>query len=331
MNTLSRVFLSLFSAFFVCSVSAFSDISPEDPDRHAFEHLRDVGIVRNFPGGAFAPANMVTKAEALAFALRAGGIAIPAEFSQEFLPNDVDPNSWQASVVARARELKISNLNSQEFFPNAIVSKAEYLAFLFRATKVNFDPFFSKTAIISADVPPESWFAPHFRYAQKYGIANRSADDLYYPFQGLSKRDIAKITFRQLRIFHGDAATKKFIEMQAHINQFIDFVQKDESEKATFHLQKILILSREITLQKNDETAIAAMALSKSLKNLVASLQSIKYGNRLKAVESLLLASNYAERAEQKSDIIAPVAKEIAFIIDETLNNFVSQRYTYAY
>lgn len=331
MKIFTRIFCFLILPFFVSQTHAFIDVAQDDPDRAIFEHIRDVKIIQQFPDGNFHPTALVTKAEGLAFALRAGGIAIPAEFDIENIPTDVDPNSWQAPVLARARELKITSSNIQNFLPNNPISKAEYLAFLFRATKVNFDPFFSKTDIPATDIPAEEWFSPHFRYAKKYGIAHVAADGNYYPWKALSRREVAVMTYRQLRMFHGDAATKKFAELQAHIDEFVRAIRVDDQKKATAHLQKILDLSRAVTLQRNDKNAIAVIALSRSLKNLITSLQAVRFGNTLKAVESLHLASNFAERASQKSEEIAPVAEQIAHIIDETLDNLARPQYAKAY
>lgn len=307
----------------------FSDIAPEDTQRSVFEHLRDVKIMPARADGRFAPNDLVTKAEALTFALRAGGITIPAEFDAALVPADVNPNSWFAPVVAEARKRRITNPDSVNFFPEQLTTKSEFLAFLFRATRVNFSSFMSKTRFVAPDVAADAWMAPHFRYAARFDVAHKTSDGLYLPFKNLSRREVAVLTFRQLRVFHGDAATTDFVELQARIRQFMALIQQGEDDEATKHLHKILTLSRGLALKKNDKDAVAAKALSRSFKHFVASLRAMKYGKKLQAIESLSLAENYAKKAAKKSDSVAPVARQVSQMVEETLDSFLTPRFAF--
>jgi cell division protein FtsB len=317
---------AVFSLSFLNSVAAYTDISPEDPDRSIFEHLRDVKIMNPLADGLFHGENIVSRAEALAVALRAGDISVPTEFDPTKIPfSDIDPNEWYAPVVTRAVELKLIDRSGDSFRPNEPITKAEFLTFLFRCTHVNLTSQ-GYVKDIAKDVPNDAWFAPYFSYAKKYQIAFLPADEMYHPEKVLTRREIAIMTYRRLKIFHGNATTADFVEMQAKIQQFITLLHAGESEKAEAQLQRILELSKKLMLQQSDESTVAAAAIGRSMKHLAESLRAFKFGRMLSGIESLFLATNQAQRAEQKSEKIAPFAREILNLIDETLQSYLFPR-----
>ena len=312
----------------IFSTAAFSDLAPADPQMKIFTHLRDVGIMTPYPDGNLYPEKIMTRAEALTVALKSGGIAIPSDFGGHTYFNDVNPNAWFAPVVARAVELKIVNNRNPHFRPDDAVSKAEFLAFLFRSTQVNFTPFFGRTKDLALDVPEEAWFAPHFAYAKKYQIAHLPADQFYRPMKPLARREVAMMTFRQLRIFHGDEATIKMIQLQAEITQFIGLLRAGKQDKAEFHLQTIVELTDSLTRTRNDKNAVAAMAISNAMDHFSDSLRYFKYGRNLNAIESLHLATKFAERAGEKSEKMQPFARDLSLLIDETLISYTGPTYS---
>jgi len=298
---------------------AFNDISADDTHAHVFQHLSEVGVMQGFEDGSFHPEKIVTRAEAIVIALRAGDISIPKTFEFKNIPfSDVDPNAWYAPAIARAITLEFVG-KTKSFRPNAPVSKAEFLAFLFRTTKVNYRPFLNAKIGISDDIDEEDWFALAFAYAKKYQIASLPADNLYRPYKSLSRLEVALMTFRQLRIFHGDAATRDFLELQAEIQQFMILFRAGKSEEAQTHLPQILTLTDTLTLKRNNENAVAAQALSKSIKHLVMSIRAFKFGQELKGLEELFLSSRYAGRVAEKSEKLALFARDIQDVISETL------------
>ena len=135
------------------------------------------------------------------------------------------------------------------------------------------------------------------------------------------------MTFRQLRLFHGDAATRDFLELQAEIQQFMTLLRAGKSEEAQTHLPRILKLTDTLTLKRNNENAVAAQALSKSLKHLVMSIRSFKFGKTLNGLEQLFLSSRYAGRAAEKSEKLALFARDIQDIISETLETKSAQMF----
>lgn len=305
---------------------AFGDISEVDPQYEMFVHLNDVGVLGAYPDGNFHPEKLVTRAEALTIALRAGGISIPVfDGTVPFL--DVDPNAWYAPVIDRAVDVDVVFTNIDTFRPDDIVGKAEFLAMLFRATQVDFRPYFARTKNIASDVSEDSWFAPHFAYAKRYQIAHLPPDGLYRPYKPLSRREVAIMTYRQLRLFYGDDVTKVFVELQAVIEQFIQLLQSGEEDKATLQLQRIVELTTTMTRMQNNEDAIAANAISLAMTHFSDSLQAFRYNNYLRFLSSLFLAEKQAHRARENSENMAPFAEKLIRLIDETLTSFDQPRY----
>jgi hypothetical protein len=322
MKYITKVLFGTFCLFVMQQTAiAFTDIAVEDPNAHIFQHLSDISVMKGLEDGGFHPEKLVSRAEALAIALRSGGISIPATVDPMSIPfSDVDPNAWYAPTISRAISLDLVGRTST-FRPDQPVTKAEFLAFLFRATNVNYTPFLNSKIGIADDIKEDDWFALAFAYAKKYQIAYLPADNLYLPYKYLSRLEVALITFRQLRLFHGDAATRDFLELQAKIQQFMTLLRAGKSEEAQAQLPRILELTDTLTLTKNNENAVAAQSLSRSLKHLVNSIRSFKFGQELEGIEEIFLASRYAGRTIEKSEKLAPFAQDVQDVILEIIGS----------
>ena len=299
---------------------AFTDISNDDPNYSIFAHLDDVNIM-NSRNGAFQPDLLVTRAEALTVALRAGGISIPNDFQAQFYYADVDPNQWYTPVIARAVETKILTPPFGNFRPDEPVDKSEFLTMLFRAGQVDLRPFYS-VRNIAKDIPNDSWMQPYFAYAKRYQIAHLPADGYYLPSKNLTRREVALMTYRQLRVFHGSTETKLLVELQGSIQQFLELVRHGKTAEAEFQVHSIMALNEKIIRSHNNEDAVAAMSISRSMEHLSDSLRYFKYGKNLRGISELHLALKQAERAETKSVTMAPFANELAQIIGESLQAY---------
>lgn len=305
------------------TIYAINDIAADDPHRSIIEHLRDTGVMRPTADGNFYPNHRVTRAEALTAAMRAGGIVIP-EFNGNVYFQDIDPNTWYAPIIARAVEVGIIDKAHANFRPTEAVSKAEYLAFLLRSTATNLKPYNSNRNI-AADIPNDSWMIPYFAYAKKYQIAHIDSNNNYLPGRLITRREVAVITYRQLRIFHGNVETKELIELQSSINQFLMLVKMGKTQEAEFEVHKILKLNDRIMRTKNNQDALAMQSISKAMKHLSESLRSFRYSKNLDGIASLHLALKQAERAGQKSERLKPFADELTLLINETLLTFSGQ------
>lgn len=310
-------FTAFLGSFIPSNANAFTDVSATHPHYSTFAHLDEVNIM-NAQGGAFMPEQLVTRAEALTTALRAGGISISAEFDGVVHYSDVDPNQWYAPVVARAVEVGVLKARNQNFRPDQVVGKAEFLTMLFRAGQVDLRPFYSSRNV-SADIPNDSWMMPFFAYAKRYQIAHLPADNYYLPQKALTRREVALMTYRQLKVFHGSDETKLLVELQGSIQQFLELVRSGKTEAAEFQVHNLIQLNDKIARTHNNQDAVAALAISRSMGHLSDSLRYFKYGNSLRGIAELHLALKQAERAEAKSVAMAPFAKELSQIIGESL------------
>jgi hypothetical protein len=308
----------------VVSIHAFFDISLEDTQGYMLRHLGEIKVMNGYPDGNFHPEKIVTRAEALTIALRSGGIQIPEEVVGKTYFSDVDPNQWYAPFITRGVDTKVIMNNNDIFRPNDPVSKAEFLAFLFRATHVNFNNYFNKTRDIALDIQENDWFAPYFAYAKRYQIAHLPPDQMYRPQKYLSRREVGIMTYRQLRLFYGDKTTKIFVELQAKIEQFITLIRGKKPQEAEMHLQRIMELNDELIQTHNDTEVVAANAISLALKHFSDSLRAFKFQKHLSALENLHLAAKQADRASKKSEKLAPFSRDLGVLIDETLISFTN-------
>lgn len=312
-------------------ISAFYDISESDPQRDIFNHLQEVSIMNGGGDGNFYPEKIISRAEALTIALRSGGIKIPAEFSGDTYYDDVDPNFWYAPIVARGVDVGIIRGGGASFFrPEQAVTKAEFLGFLFRSTLVK-ESQFQNIRNIAKDVPNDAWFKPYFAYAKKYQIATLPSDNLYKPGKLLTRREVARMTYRQLRLFHGNQETKMVVEIQGEIQQFLMLVRENDMTEAERHLHTILELNEMLIRTKNGSDAAMARTISKSMEHLAGSLRYFQYGKELEGIENLHLASKFAKKAASKEGKLGEFGKELELLIAETLTDLMSpvpKRYT---
>jgi len=325
-SRLNKNLVRLFPLFFVIAFlnaatikqsKAFTDVPATDINYTTFAHLDEVNIM-NARNGAFLPEQLVTRAEALTIAMRAGGISVPENLDVDFYYADVDPNMWYAPVIARAVETKVLRPPFGNFRPNQVVGKAEFLTMLFRAGQVNLAPFYAARNV-AKDIPNDSWMQPFFAYAKRYQIAHLPADGFYLPTKTLTRREVGLMTYRQLRVFHGSDETKLLVELQGSIQQFLELVRHGKTAEAEFQVHNIMALNDKISRTHNNEDAVAALAISRSMNHLSDSLRYFKYGKNLGGIAELHLALKQAERAEAKSITMAPFANELALIIGESL------------
>ena len=327
MIALMKKWCAIFMLFYPTLCAAFTDISPDDPDLHSFVHLGEVGVMYGYQDGSFRPSQIVTRAEAITVALRAGGIAIPTDFDPADLYDDVDPNTWYAPSIARAKSLQLIARQTNLFRPNDAITKAEFLTMICRTTRISPQLYASRTKDIANDIDPNAWYAPFFAYAKQYQIAHLPANNFYLPDKALTRREVALMTHRQHRLIHGGETTRRFIELQAKIDQFIALQRAGKGDEAQMHLQRIIELTDTLTRSNNNQNAVAAKAISRAMKHLSKSLTALRFEQNLTAIENLHLAAKNAERAREKSEELSPFADELIVLIDETLQSIANPHY----
>ena len=317
------LFTTCYLLLTICSVHAFYDIPPDDPQYSIFTHLQEVGVMHAYADGNYYPSRAISRVEGLVIAMRAGRIPVGEDFTGQVFFEDIDPAVWYAPYVEKAIEKRFVATTSYYFQPDEAITKAEFLAMLFGATKVDFRPFNSQLHGIALDVSAEDWYAPHFAYAKKYQIAYLPPDEFYRPNKILTRREVAMMTYRQSRIFFGDDMTETFVELQAQIQQFISLLKGGKEEKAEMHLQHILTLNDKLIRMKNNTDAIAAAAISRAMTHLAESLRFFRRGKNLAGLENLHLAAKQISHAGKKSGTFIPFVEELSLLVAETMDNFL--------
>lgn len=324
MRCFSYSFFLLATMAFNSGEAVFSDVTPQDMGAPMIQHLSEVGVMNGYGDGLFYPERMVSRAEALTIALRAAGHQRLEPYGGETYFEDIDPNSWYAPLVALGVERRIVLSKQALFKPEAPVSKAEFLAFLFRATKVDFTHHFN-TRSVALDIPDDAWFVPHFAYAKKYQIAHLPVENYYHPYKALSRREVAMMTYRQLRLFHGTADTKIMVELQAQIQNFLTATRSGKTNQAERYLHEILKLSDRLVRTKNSGDALAFRSISQAMENLSESLRRFRAGRNLDGISTLYIALKQVRKAEEKPGDVGTFARDLGQLIEETLMHFSSQ------
>lgn len=305
------------------NVFAFRDIPATDPQYHIINHLQEVGVMKGFSDGHFYPDRPVSRAEAVAITMRAGGIKLDGSFTGNAYYADIDPNQWYAPWIKRGVDTKVIQGNTLNFRPQQAITKAEFLTFLLRATRVPMKRY-QNTSDIALDVPKEAWFAPTFAYAKRYQVAYLPSDDFYRPQKVLTRREVAMMTYRQLKLFHGDENTKIMVEMQAAMQQFIELTRNHKYDDAEKFLPKILALNEALTRTNNDSDAFVARMMTITMEHFTESLRAFRNGKNLKGIEYLHLALKQVEKMKTHGNPkMQAFASDLKGVISETLIAFV--------
>ncbi len=296
---------------------AFGDIVETDPQYDVFTHLRDIGVMHGFSDGNFYPGKNVSRAEALTIALRTGGFKF-GNYNGETYYSDVNPNAWYAPVVSQAYQMGFLSKKNATFRPDEAVNKAEFLTFLFKATKVPLEQY-QNNREIALDIPNNEWFAPSFAYAKRFQIAHLPTDKLYRPAKSLTRREVGMMTHRTLRLIHGSESTSQVVELEGAIKQFLALLREERYTEAEAHIHTLNQISDKLVRTKANQDTIAARAISDSIEHLGDSFRAFRYGKNLKAISSLHLALKQAQRAEMKSEAMAPFANDLTILIHQIL------------
>jgi hypothetical protein len=326
MNTFSASFIRFFSiiGLLLCSVfmfqtaGALKDVDSNDPSLEIYRHLSDIGVMTPDVNGLFRPDRLLSRAEGLKVALAAAGI-VPQEASETQYFNDVLPDVWYAQYVETGLSINILTTESEFFYPQQAISKAEFLRWIFMATRVDLDAYKDGVSV-ALDVPYDSPYVREFRYAKKFNIAYIDSDDRYYPTEVVTRGVAANLLYRHLRVIHADEQTLQTIEMRSEIESFLFHVkakQNDKAQLALINIQKIV--DRMMRSRGEEDGVVSAFALSRSMEHFNTAMNSYQYNKNLQTFEYLLLASKQARRAESKGGDLSVFAKEFQEVIRETI------------
>ena len=177
----------------------FSDVPASSVYFPAVEALVAKGAVKGVSKTRFAPANAVTRAEALAIVMRA--LDIPVDPKARVALKDVPASHWVQPFLAKAVELGAIAPGRTSFGPNKPVTRAEVAALLFA---LGGTPTGGLELSRPADVSAKAWYAPYARAAVTYGVM-KAFNGSFRPDASMRRGDMTVAVWNFLRKFQPQA------------------------------------------------------------------------------------------------------------------------------
>ncbi len=148
-------------------------------------------IAKWYADNTFRPQNPSSRAEYLKMVLRAMNIDYSNANTASLSFSDINKNSWEAKVVAKALELKIIDGKNKLFRPTSNVSRAEAMKILMIAWWYGVD---EKAISSFSDV--SGWAVKYIEKAKGLGIVNGQNVNwklLFKPTDNITRAEVAKI------------------------------------------------------------------------------------------------------------------------------------------
>ena len=169
--------------------SPFTDVSPRDYYYEAVCWAAENEITGGVGGGLFAPDLTCTRAQIVTLLWRAAGSPEP-QSTASF--TDVAPDAYYAKAVSWAVEKGITTgTGDGKFSPDAPCTRAQAVAFLFRAAKAE-----ASGAPDFRDVAADAYYAAAVKWATDTGITQGVGDGLFAPDQLCTRSQIVTFLWR---------------------------------------------------------------------------------------------------------------------------------------
>ena len=167
----------------------FADVSADDYYYEAVKWASETGVTGGIGDNLFGANLPCTRAQIVAFLWRAAGSPEPKGMSS-FV--DVSADAYYAKAVAWAVEQGIvSGTSATTFSPDAICTRAQSVAFLYRAFGEKVD----KAAGFS-DVSADAYYADAVAWAVEKGVASGIGGGLFAPDQDCTRGQIVAFLYR---------------------------------------------------------------------------------------------------------------------------------------
>ncbi len=183
-------------------LDVFSDL---DNSQYASEIIKfsSLGIINGYEDGSFGPTNEMTRTEFLKVVLKTHCLSYDDQNTSDLDYSDVDKDTWQARVIARAQGLEIINGDKTEsgipiFRPDDIISKSEAVKIMMRMSGIQAD---KPVALGYADIDTD-WHIPYVRNGQTLGLFNPWKDGFEFkPNDWVSREDMVDLIHRLLQLY----------------------------------------------------------------------------------------------------------------------------------
>lgn len=167
----------------------FADVSAEEYYYEAVKWASESGVTGGIGENLFGAKLPCTRAQIVTFLWRAAGSPEPKGMSG-FV--DVSADAYYAKAVAWAVEQGIvSGTSATTFSPDAVCTRAQSVAFLYRAFGTRTD----KAAGFS-DVSADAYYADAVAWAVENGVASGIGDGLFAPDQDCARGQIVAFLYR---------------------------------------------------------------------------------------------------------------------------------------
>ena len=169
--------------------SPFGDVSASAYYCEAVKWAVENGITGGTGGGLFAPNQPCTRAQIVTFLWRTAGSPEPRNTGSF---SDIPSGSCYAKAVAWAIENGITTgFSNGSFYPDAACTRAQGMAFLFRASQAS-----ASGAPAFSDVASDSYYAEAVKWATDNGITNGTGSGLFAPNQPCTRAQIVTFLWR---------------------------------------------------------------------------------------------------------------------------------------
>lgn len=168
----------------------FTDVPEDAYYSDAVQWAVENGITTGFTETSFGPNRSCTRAQMVTFLWRAAGSPAPASTNHVF--QDVPEGAYYADAVLWAAEQGITGGTSAETFsPNATVTRAQTVTFLYRAAG---SPASSGSGF--ADVAADAYYADAVAWAAAQGITSGTTAETFSPSQACTRAQIVTFLYR---------------------------------------------------------------------------------------------------------------------------------------
>lgn len=292
--------------------ASFSDVPPEYPHYRAIEFLRAEGIIGGYPDGTFKPAQVVNRAEALKIMLGARKAAVDEPSSSSF--SDVPLGEWFTKYVETGKTLGIIGGNPDgTFAPARTVNKVEFLKMLLLAYEVKFVNYQAPEKPLYPDTPDNNaWYIQYLDFAKSLNLVLPNAQGRIEPDKGLSRGEVADITYKLIIIIRGGPVQLALSRAEAQLMQAIFDLQFGDLDAAETSIKNAKELGNQALEQAPDESIVkAAVKVIAAFDSLITAFRQTASGQDASALTSAGTAYNTAEEARQINSGIENLAVQV--------------------
>ena len=239
------------------SLSAFSDITIQDPVYDSATYLEAVEVFKGYDDGTFGRDKTINRAEALKTILTAAETEVPEASATKF--TDVPSDIWFARYVNYSAEQGIVKGDDTTglFSPGRNVNKAEFLKMMMLAFDIDPTQYPVISSVQITDVPSGIWFEPYFQFAVKFKILTPDGANQVNPGKELSRGEASELLFSMIRQGKGLKPQILLNLSELHLLKGIEYLERDEVSTRCTLSSSSLACRRRATRRRSSSLVVA--------------------------------------------------------------------------